>query len=134
MSTPIFYTQKQHFNYKSGDFMNNFLKKIVHDAVMNTDIFTEEITYNGQKIQAVVEIGENEVSTSPGIMKRSGTAVISGSGFFTLSLADVPDPKRQDQIIYNGKKYNVAGIELLDSMSGTVTVKVTSEERGYFGR
>lgn len=114
--------------------MNDFIAKILNDAVMHTDIFTEEIIYNGQKIQAVVEIGENEVSTSPGIMKRAGTVVVSGSGFFTLSLADVPDPKRQDQIIYKGKKYNVAGIELLDTMSGTVTVKVTSGERGYFGR
>lgn len=114
--------------------MNDFFKKILNDAIMHTDIFTEEITYNGQKIQAIVEIGENEVSTSPGIMKRAGTAVISGSGFFTLSLADVPDPKRQDQIIYNGQKYNVAGVELLDPMSGTVTVKVTTAERGYFGR
>ncbi len=114
--------------------MNNFVKNIVQDALMHTDIFTEEILYNGQKIMAIVEIGENEVSNSPGIMKRTGTTVISGSGFFTLSVADVPEPKRQDQIIYNGQKYNVAGIELLDSMSGTVTVKVTTAERGYFGR
>lgn len=114
--------------------MNNFLKNVLNDALMHTDIFTEEITYNGKKIQAIVEIGENEVTTSPGIMKRAGTAVISGSGFFTLSVADVPEPKRQDQIVYNGQKYNVAGIELLDSMSGTVTVKVTTAERGYFGR
>lgn len=114
--------------------MNNFLKSVLNDALMHTDIFTEEITYNGKKIQAIVKIGENEVTTSPGIMKRAGTAVISGSGFFTLSVADVPEPKRQDQVVYNGQKYNVAGIELLDSMSGTVTVKVTTAERGYFGR
>lgn len=114
--------------------MNNFLKNVLNDALMHTDIFTEEITYNGQKIQAIVEIGENEVTASPGIMKRAGTAVVSGSGLFTLSVADVPEPKRQDQIVYNGQKYNVAGIELFDSMSGTVTVKVTSAERGYFGR
>lgn len=110
---------------------NPFIKSIIQRATLNQDLFGETITYNGKDITAVVEVGQNEAQTS-GFMKLvSGASVINGNGFFTVSIDDVPHPKRGDRISYNGDIYYVAGIELVDTAGGTVTVKVSANERGY---
>lgn len=115
--------------------MNEYIKKIIQNATFDDEIFAEKISYNGAEISAIVEVGENELQKSPGGFNRRGnTVAISGSGYFTVSTEDVPNPKRGDVIIYDSKKYYVAGIELIDSLGGSVTVKVTCDERGYLNR
>ena len=87
------------------------------------------------KIPAIVGVGKNELKRSGGGLNRlSNTVVVSGSGCFTVKTDDIPNPKRGDIIVYDNKKYYVAGIELIDSLGGSVTVKVTCDERGYLNR
>lgn len=115
--------------------MNEYIKKIIQNATFDDKIFAEKISYNGMEISAIVEVGENELQKSRGGFNRLGnTVVVSGSGYFTVNPDDVPNPKRGDIIVYDNKKYYVAGIELIDSLGGSVTVKVTCDERGYLNR
>lgn len=115
--------------------MNEYIKKIIQNATFDDGIFAEKISYNGMEISAIVEVGENELQKSRGGFNcLSNTVVVSGSGYFTVKNDDVPNPKRGDIIVYDNKKYYVAGIELIDSLGGSVTVKVTCDERGYLNR
>lgn len=115
--------------------MNEYIKKIIQNAIFDDGIFAEKISYNGMEISAIVEVGENELQKSRGGFNRlSNTVVVSGSGCFTVKTDDIPNPKRGDIIVYDNKKYYVAGIELIDSLGGSVTVKVTCDERGYLNR
>ncbi len=112
--------------------MNEYIKKIIQNATFDDGIFAEKISYNGQEINAIVELGENECQV--GFGRKSNNIVVGGNGFFTVNIDDVPHPQRNDSIIYNGKSYHVAGVELVDSVGGQITVKVTSDERGYMRR
>ena len=115
--------------------MNQYIKQVIQNATFDTALLAETISYNGVEISAIVENGENELQKSPGGFNRcSNTVVVSGSGYFTVKIEDVPNPKRGDVIVYDSKKYYVAGIELIDSLGGSVTVKVTCDERGYLNR
>lgn len=114
--------------------MNEYIKEVIQNATFDTALFAENITYNGVEMPAIVEIGENEVQKSPAFNRHAGTVVVSGNGFFTVSTNAVPKPKRGDVIVYNSKKYFVAGIELIDSLGGQTTVKVACDERGYLNR
>lgn len=115
--------------------MNEYIKKIIQNATFDDGIFAEKISYNGMEISAIVEVGENELQKSRGgFNSLSNTVVVSGSGCFTVKTDDIPNPKRGDIIVYDNKKYYVAGIELIDSLGGSVTVKVTCDERGYLNR
>ena len=115
--------------------MNEYIKKIIQNATFDDGILAEKISSNGMEISAIVEIGENELQKSRGGFNRLGnTVAVSGSGYFTVKTDDVPDPKRGDIIVYDNKKYYVAGIELIDSLGGSVTIKVTCDERGYLNR
>lgn len=40
--------------------MNEYIKKIIQNATFDNGIFAEKISYNGQEINAIVELGENE--------------------------------------------------------------------------
>lgn len=111
--------------------MNPLIKKIIQNAVFNDNVLAETITYNGVEILAIVEIGENEAQQSPGFMRHYKAVVVQGNGYFTVSVDDVPEPKRGDLIVYDGKKYYVAGIELHDSAGGQFTLKVTADSKGY---
>lgn len=110
---------------------NPFIKKIIQDATFNEDLFGEKIIYNGVIIPAIVEIGESERQQANGFMRSPNTVVVFGTSFVTVKIEDVPSPKRKDKVEYEGKTYYVDGIELIDSVGGSVTVKLTSDERGY---
>lgn len=112
--------------------MNEYIKKVIQNATFDTALFAEKITYNDKTVPAIVELGENERQV--GFGRRAGNIVVGGGGYFTVSIDDVPQPKRNDIIIYENKRYYVAGVELVDSMGGQITVKVTCDERGYMHR
>lgn len=110
---------------------NPHIKSIIQNATFDQALFAEEVTYNGNVIPAIVEIGEGEQQQTNSFMRSPNTAVVFGSSFVTVKIEDVPNPKRKDKVEYEGKTYYVAGIELIDSVGGSVTVKLTSDERGY---
>lgn len=112
--------------------MNEYIKKVIQNATFDTALFAEKIIYNDKTVPAIVELGENERQV--GFGRRAGNIVVGGGGYFTVSTDDVPQPKRNDVIIYENKRYYVAGVELVDSMGGQITVKVTCDERGYMKR
>lgn len=112
--------------------MNEYIKKVIQNATFDTALFAETITYNDKTVSAIVELGENERQV--GFGRRAGNIVVGGGGYFTVNADDVPHPKRNDVIIYENKRYYVAGVELVDSMGGQITVKVTCDERGYINR
>ena len=119
---------------KRGDNMNPNFKKIIQKATFNEALFAEHILYNGIDILAIVKLGETESQMSPGFMKQTKTTVIASNGYFAISIDDVPRPKRGDTIVYNGKRYDVAGIEAVDSVGGQITVRVTTDAKGWMNR
>ena len=119
---------------KRGDNMNPNFKKIIQKATFNEALFAEHILYNGTDILAMVKLGETESQTSPGFMKQTKTTVSASNGYFAVSIDDVPRPKRGDTIVYNGKRYDVAGIEAVDSVGGQITVRVTTDAKGWMNR
>jgi len=108
---------------------NAMIKKIMQDANFKLDLFDETITYNGTTIKALVEIGDSDAQQKLAF-SRKGMQVLAGNGFVTMSLTDVPAPKRQDVITYNTRTFYVAGVELVDTVGGSVTVRVVEKERG----
>lgn len=108
---------------------NAMLKQIMKDANFSLDLFDESITYNGEAIRAIVQIGDSDASQKLAF-SRNGLQVLAGNGFITVSVDDVPKPKRQDVVVYNDRTFYVAGVEHVDSVGGSVTVRVVERERG----
>lgn len=95
------------------------------------NLLAETITYNGVAMQAIVEVGATEKIYSPAMYHgRNGVEVYS-DGYFTISTSSVASPKRGDRIIYNNKNYYVAGVAMVDSLGGNVTVEVRADEKVY---
>lgn len=109
---------------------NAMIKQIMQTAMFQSDLFEDIILYNGVEMKALVELGDSDAQQKIAF-GRSGMTVIAGNGQFTVSLNDVPKPKRQDRIEYNGNTYYVAGVDFVDSLGGNVTVRVVENERGY---
>ena len=111
--------------------MNTTIKTIIQDAMFDSDLLAETITYNGVSMQAIAELGVTEKVYSPAINhSRNGVDVYS-DGYFTVSTTLVSSPSRGDKIVYNGKNYYVAGVALRDSVGGNVTVEVRADEKVY---
>ena len=117
-----------------GDYMNPNFKKVIQKATFNENLFAEHILYNGVDVLAIVKLGETEIQSSPGFFKQSKTTVIASNGCFAVNIDDIPHPKRGDTIMYNGKRYDVAGIEIVDNAGGQITVRVTSDAKGWMNR
>lgn len=113
---------------------NPAISEIINDALFDDDLMGETIIYNGVELLAIVQIGESEKQDSPAFMRQRNATLVMGNGFVTVPLSAVPNPKKRDVIQYSGKTYYVAGIDLVDSVGGNVTVKVTAAERGYFNK
>ena len=54
---------------------------------------------------------------------------VSDKANFTVSDADVPNPKPGDSIIYNGQRWNVNAVYLKDSLAGNTTLSASKAER-----
>lgn len=68
---------------------------------LNPKEFAEEIQYNGATIIGVPEIGETNTRSE---YHNQGT---QDNAYFWVSHEDVPDPKVNDEIIHNNKKYKI---------------------------
>ena len=83
---------------------NNAIKAIMQRAFFMGPL-AEKIVYNDTEIPAIVEIGE-EFNRSEVYFKELDRAVkVSDKANFTVSDADVPNPKPGDSIIYNGQRW-----------------------------
>ena len=92
---------------------NNAIKAIMQRAFFMGPL-AEKIVYNDTEIPAIVEIGDVKVSDKAN---------------FTVSDADVPNPKPGDSIIYNGQRWNVNAVYLKDSLAGNTTLSASKAER-----
>lgn len=111
--------------------MNAEIKKLMQEVSFDETLFAEKITYNGVEMAALIRIGESEQQNSPGFMRKYKSVVVQGEGTITVNADVVPNPQRGDLIVYEGKKYYVAGIADIDSPGGQINLKVTSNARGY---
>lgn len=92
-------------------------------------LWQKKIVYNDTEIPAIVEIGE-EFNRSEVYFKELDRAVkVSDKANFTVSDADVPNPKPGDSIIYNGQRWNVNAVYLKDSLAGNTTLSASKAER-----
>lgn len=107
---------------------NNAIKAIMQRAFFLGPL-AEKIVYNDTEIPAIVEIGE-EFNRSEVYFKELDRAVkVSDKANFTVSDADVPNPKPGDSIIYNGQRWNVNAVYLKDSLAGNTTLSASKAER-----
>lgn len=85
--------------------MGNLKNQMAADVAaifLNPDEFAEEIQYNGHTILAIPEFGDTN--------EKGNTFSSEGSAdraFFSVSSTVVPDPLSGDEIIHNGKAWEV---------------------------
>lgn len=120
---------------------NPIYAKMIKNAVFDLNRFAEVVIYTpknsdeGKEITAIVEIGESLAEEKAAFRGGdvSANRKTSDTAKFTVMLEDVPQPEAGDIIVYNGCKWEVRRINLIDSVGGNATLEADRKVRG-FGR